>query len=333
MNAENSRPMAVRLATVCLFAFAAGCTGVNAPTATNAAAAGNAIPQSSLSAPAARYQGTSSKRTAAFFVSNLGTSVRIYPTDTNPSAPQPLATLTQEITQSNGIWVDKAGTTYVVNGCCTNSPPSVVAFRRGQTTPSLQIVNGLSHPTNVAVDTHGTVYVTDTKSAPDDTLAGILVLYKRGQISPEATITLPDAVYGLEVGSVLFDAAGNTLVATLNPGTNTYHIFRIPRGSRQPVDTGIQGAAGDSLALDGAGNLYTANASSTTGEVATYAPGATTPTRTYSLGPQILAIAVASDGTLYATTSSKGVLEVAPRGDTVEKTFAVGGAGITLGRY
>jgi hypothetical protein len=297
----------------------------------------NGTAQSLPSAPVTGYQDLSRETTtAAFYVSDLSTSVRIYPTDANPNDPQPLAVLTQEITQSDGLWVDKKGTTYVVNGCCPGSPPSVVEFKRGQMAPSLRITEGLNQPGSVAVNSNGTVYVTDVKPATDDKIAGVVVLYKSGQISPERTITLPDPAYGLQTGSVLFDARGNTLVATLNPdpSNGTVHIFRIPRGSRQPVDTGIQGAAGDALGLDAAGNLYTANAANTDGIVAIYAPGATKPTRTYSLGPQIASIAVASDGTLYATTAgNKGILEVAPGGDTIEKTFQIGGAGITLGRY
>lgn len=295
---------------------------------------GNGTAQSLPSAPVVGYQDSSRRTTPAFYVSDLSTSVRIYPTDANPNNPQPLAVLTEEITQSQGLWVDKKGTTYVVNGCCPGSPVSVVEFKRGQTTPSLRILEGLNQPGDVAVSSNGTVYVTDIKSGTADKISGVVVLYKRGQTSPERTITLPDPTYGLQTGSILFDARGNALVATLNPENSTVHIFRIPRGSRQPVDTGIQGAAGDSLGLDAAGNLYTANAVNTNGIVAVYAPGATEPTRTYSLGPQIADIAVASDGTLYATTGgNKGILEVAPGGDTIEKTFQIGGAGIALGRY
>jgi sugar lactone lactonase YvrE len=296
---------------------------------------GNGTAQSLPSAAVVGHQGLSRETTtAAFYVSDAGTSVRIYSTDANPNNPQPLAVLTQEITQSQGLWVDKKGTTYVVNGCCPGSPVSVVEFKRGQTTPSLQILDGLNQPGDVTVSSNGTVYVTDVKTGSADKVTGLVVLYKHGQTSPERTITLPDPTYGLEPGSILFDAQGNALVATLDPSNNTVHVFRIPRGSQQPVDTGIQGAAGDSLGLDGAGNLYAANATSTPGIVAVYAPGATEPTRTYSLGPQIADIAVASDGALYATTSgNKGILEVAPGGNTIEKTFKIGGAGIALGRY
>jgi len=322
MNFGDSLHGAVRLGTIVLFVLAAGCAGSGSTPAANTIAAGNG---------AAVFRETT---TPAFYVSNLSTSVSIYPTDANPNDPQPLAVLTQGITQSDGLWVDKKGTTYVVNGCCPGKPVSVVEFKRGQNTPSLRISDGLNQPGDVAVSSDGTVYVTDIKPGTEDKLVGIVVLYKRGQISPEGTIALPDPAYGLQIGSILFDAQGNVLVATLNPENNAVHIFQIPRNSRQPVDTGIQGAAGDSLGLDAAGNLYTANAVNTAGTVAVYAPGTTEPTRTYSLGPQIADIAVASDGTLYATTAgNKGILQVAPGGDTIDQTFQVGGAGIALGTY
>jgi sugar lactone lactonase YvrE len=321
MNAGSSRHWAKPFAAA-LFVFAAGCAGAGSPPAPNAVAANNRVAHESSRAT-----------TPAFYVSTLSTSVSIYSIHTNPNAPQPLAVLTQALTQSQGLWVDKKGTLYVVNGCCPGSPPSVVEFARGQTAPSLQITNGLHDPGDVAVSSDGTVYVSAEQEGENVT-TGLVVVYKRGQTSPERTISLPDAVYGLQVGSVLFDARGNVLVATLNPLNGTVHVFQISRGSHQPADTGIQGAAGDSLGLDAAGNLYAANAVNSDGVVTVYAPGATEPTRTYSLGPQIADIAVAPDGTLYATTAgNKGILEVAPGGSTVENTFKTGGAGIALGRY
>jgi WD40 repeat protein len=322
MNARSSRHWAKPFAAA-LFVFAAGCAGAGSPPVANAAVANNRVAQESARAT-----------TPAFYVSDLSTSVSIYPTNANSDDPQPLAVLTQDITQSDGVWVDREGTAYVVNGCCPGSPPSVVEFKRGQMTPSLKITEGLSQPGNVAVSSDGTVYVTDSKPGSVGELVGVLVLYKRGQVSPERTIALPDPAYGLETGSIVFDAHGNAFVATLNPENNTVHIFQIPRGSHQPFDTGIQGAAGASLGLDAAGNLYTAGAVNTDGVVSVYAPGATEPTRTYSLGPEIADITAAPDGTLYATTAgNNGILEVAPGGSTIEKTFHVGGAGIALGRY
>lgn len=298
-----------------------GCSGGN----------GQSVPAAPVVGQQARSR---EKTTPAFYVSNLGSSVTIYPTDTNPNNPQPLAVLTQEITRSGGLWVDTKGTIYVVNECCGYPAPyvSLVEFGRGQSAPSLRIVDGLNQPGAVAVSSGGTVYVNDIKSGTNGT--GAVEVYKRGQTSPERTITLPDPVYALTPGGIVFDADGNVIVATLNDENDAVKIFRIRRGSSQPVDTGIQGAAGASIGIDAAGYLYTANAPSTRGTVAVYAPGATEPTRTYSLGPQIASIAVAPDGTLYATTAdNKGIMEVAPGGDTIEQTFEAAGAGIALGNY
>src|SRR5580704_6621399 len=171
---------------------------------------GNGTAQSLPSAAVVGHHGLSrATTTAAFYVSDAGTSVRIYSTDANPNNPQPLAVLTQEITQSEGLWVDKKGTTYVVNGCCPGAPVSVVEFKRGKTTPSLQILDGLNQPGDVTVSSNGTVYVTDVKTGSADKVTGLVVLYKPGQTSPERTITLPDPTYGLEPGSILFDGQGN----------------------------------------------------------------------------------------------------------------------------
>jgi hypothetical protein len=72
--------------------------------------------------------------------------------------------------------------------------------------------------------------------------------------------------------------------------------------------------------------------------VAVFAPGATTPFRTYQLGPQINFITVAGDGTLYAgvldqRTGVTGVAEVAPGASTITNLIDKGlyAYGVALG--
>ena len=96
-----------------------------------------------------------------FYVSDLGTSVTIYPTDANPNNPQPLAVLTQEITRSGGPSVEQGDDLRRQRVLLPAPYVSIVEFKRGQTAPSLRIVDGLNQPGVVAVSSDGTVYLTD----------------------------------------------------------------------------------------------------------------------------------------------------------------------------
>jgi sugar lactone lactonase YvrE len=266
------------------------------------------------------------------YVSNLLSNVTVFPASIHAGNPPPLATITDGTTRPEGLWVDGKGTLYVVNGVGQKSV-GVAEYKRGKTSPDRVIEGGLIAPIAVAVGSDGTVYVSDVQA----TKTGVVVAYGPGQSAPERTITLPDPAYALQAGSIAFDARGDLLVATLAPENNAVHVFSIARGSSQPVDLGIQGAGGASIAIDGAGNLYTAGAPNDD-MVAIYAPGATTPSRTYSLGTQVNFITVAANGTLYAgvlnqRTGVTGVAEIAPGASTITNLIDKGqnAYGVALG--
>ncbi len=293
-------------------------------------------------APAVRAAGSLTSEAAAvgrdahvkkvLYVSNLLNNVTVFPASIHAVNPAPLATITDGATRPEGLWVDGKATLYVVNGVGLQ-PVSVAEYKRGTTSPDLVIEDGLVAPTAVAVGSDGTVYVSDVQA----TKTGVVVVYGPGQSQPERTITLPDPAYALQAGSMAFDARGNLLVATLAPINNTVHVFSIAPGSSQPLDLGIQGAGGASIAIDGAGNLYTAGAPNDD-MVAIYAPGATNPSRTYSLGTQMNFITVAANGTLYAgvlnqRTGVTGVAEIAAGASTITNLIDKGQSayGVALG--
>jgi sugar lactone lactonase YvrE len=268
------------------------------------------------------------------FVSNLLSNVTAFPAGIHKSNPQGLETITDGTARPEGMWVDRHGTLYVVNGVNGRVPVNVAEYKLGKTSPDRLLQNGLIAPTAVAVGRDGTVYVNDAQQ----TVTGVVVVYGRGQLIPERTITLPDPAYALQPGGMVFDASGNLLVATLAPENNAVHVFSIAPGSSNPVDLGLQGAAGAAIGIDRAGNLYTAGAPNDSGNVAVFAPGATTPFRTYQLGPQINFITVAADGTLYAgvldqRTGVTGVAEVAPGASTITNLIDKGNYayGVALG--
>lgn len=268
------------------------------------------------------------------YVSNLFTSVSLYPAGIHKSNPKPMETITDGTTRPEAMWVDRHGTLYVVNGVNGRDHVSVAEYKQGETEPKRVITNGLTAPAAVAVGRDGTVYVNDVV----ETNTGVVVIYGRGQSMPERTITLPDFAYDFTPGGMAFDAKGDLLVATLVPETNTVHVFSIAPGSSTPVDLGLKGAGGPAIATDGAGNLYTAGAINDPGTVAIFAPGSTTPFRAFQLGPQINFITVAADGTLYAAvidqrTGVTGVAEVAPGAGTITNLIDKGNYayGVALG--
>ncbi len=298
------------LMAAALFALITGCASPNGPALS---------PQIDLLGSPAKSVVTpahAGKGKHVVYVSNLYSNVTAFPASIRRINPPPVETISNGMTRPVGLWVDRSGTLYVVNTINGSNPVNVMEYKRGKTSPFRELEQGLVNPQAVGVAADGTVYVSDVQQNK----IGVVVVYKRGQSTPETTITLPDPAYALQPGGIAFDAKGNVLVATEAPETNTVHVFSIVPGVWQPTDLGIQDAAGSSIALDGSGNLYTAGTENDDGAVAVYAPGSTIPTRSFNLGAQIDFITVAADGTLYAGMSSQaksGVAEVAPGGDTI----------------
>ena len=139
---------------------------------------------------------------------------------------------------------------------------------------------------------------------------GEVVEYAPGSITPERTITLPDPAYTLSAGDLAFDRNGDLLAATLG-NTITVHVFKIARGTSNITDLGLQGEGGEHLAVDGAGNLYTGGMYL----IAVYAPGATSPTRTFPLSFFANGLTVARNGTLYVV-GGQTIAEFAPGGSS-----------------
>ncbi len=315
------------LAVAALFVLLAGCAGASG---SSLAPRGNVV--GSSTANAAPRQSDAAKEVV--YVSNILSNVTVFPASIGDNKPPPIETITDGTTRPEGLWVDRKGTLYVANTVNGQNHVSVAEYKRGKLTPDRVIETGLVAPTAVAVGRDGTVYVNDVH----ETTTGVVVVYRRGQSTPERMITLPDPAYALVAGGMAFDGKGNLLVATLDPVNNAVHVFSIAPGSSQAVDLGLQGAGGPAIAIDGAGNLYTAGTPNDNGNVAVYAPGATTPYRTFALGPVISLITAAADGTLYAgvidqRTGVTGVAEVAPGASTITNLIDKGNNafGVALG--
>jgi len=192
----------------------------------------------------------------------------------------PIRTITDRntvLSNAAGIARDGAGNLYVTN------PPldpggggSIVIYApsaNGNAGPTRTIAGdstGLDHPVGIALDTAGSVYVSNTYTVT------VYAAGASGNVTPVRTI--PSAS---EVGGIALDRAGNLYIsnregiavyATTN-GTAT--AIRTIAGS----NTGLDCPAG--MGLDGAGELYVANPCG--GSIVVFAAGAdgnAIPTRT-----------------------------------------------------
>ena len=86
-----------------------------------------------------------------FFVSTTGPEVLIYSNKTYGETGE----LTNGLSATDGVWVDKKGNIYVAN-----VPTNVVEFKKGGSSP-ICTYTGATDPINVTTDAKGNVYVAD----------------------------------------------------------------------------------------------------------------------------------------------------------------------------
>jgi hypothetical protein len=93
-----------------------------------------------------------------------------------------------------GLTVDGAQNLYVAIATLGSGTPSVDVFARGATVPSKTYTQGLSAPVDVAVDSHGTLYVANLANAGGGGCGegsgpgGNVVEYAKGSMSPTRTV-------------------------------------------------------------------------------------------------------------------------------------------------
>ena len=118
--------------------------------------------------------------------------------------------------------------------------------------PSSNQLQGVSNPSQLAVDAHGTLYVANAQT--DASGAGSIAIYPRGATSPTRTLTA-----GLNTTEgVAVDSAGTVYAS------NKYQasIVVFAKGKSAPQATIKKNLVGpDGLAVDKAGNLYIADSS------------------------------------------------------------------------
>ena len=190
-----------------------------------------------------------------------------------------------------GVTVDAAQRLYVAVtslGASGSLPNDVEVFPRGATKPSKTYSDGLTGPDDVAVDSHGTLYVANISNfgCADDPGDGDVVEYAKGSMKPTLTITdIPGCPHALGL-----DASDNLYVTYIyygSSGPSISDVIEYARGSTKGKALGLHAkdAALSSLfwrvAVDGSGNVIVANDAydNTLGQILVYPPGSTSPSK------------------------------------------------------
>ena len=250
------------------------------------------------------------------FVSDDNTNA-VYLFDANTFSPQPLGKITDGIDMPTALAVDAAGDLYVANSNASHGTADVAVYRPGALHPFRMIRSDQGIPRVVAVGADGTLAI---GYDPPLFTPGTLVVYDKGSLTPTRTISVPlnneDVVtlIGLSI-----DASDN-LALSVGRYPHGGQLLKFAPGSMQGVDVGI--APGSGGGFDALGNFYTSYGTL----IGVFAPGATQPFRTISVGLTSSSLfAVTPDGAIYANNQARfdyGRNKVIP-GDVVK--YAPGG--------
>jgi hypothetical protein len=162
-----------------------------------------------------------------FFVSTASSDVLIY---SNKSYSE-IGELTNDLTGTDGVWVDKKGDIYVAN-VSTN----VVEFKKGGSSP-ICTYTGATDPINVTTDAKGNVYVVDL-------LGGFVDEYAQCSNTIEKQFAAADA-QGAAV-----DKSGDLFVSY---GGSSLEEFKGGSTTGTPLSASVGESAG--LIIDKKGNL------------------------------------------------------------------------------
>jgi hypothetical protein len=254
------------------------------------------------------------------FVADVDSNVLVYSAGIKESKPPLLEEITQGVSRSTGVCVDRHGTLYVLNfgGSATN----VSEYRRGQMDPFKTISKGLGYPSDLVVDGGGNLYVDESSGS------GFLVaVYAKGAASPKRMIQLPANGRFVPAG-MAFDPKGDLLVDTFDVESNAAIVYGIAPGSSQANDLDLQTPPGPSLGADKAGNIYIGNSA---GYIAIYSSGSTSPSRAVDLNEDgfYTQMAVTPNGTIYWPNYDEGrMYEIAPGASGASNVFSTAGSGI-----
>jgi hypothetical protein len=193
-----------------------------------------------------------------------------------------------------GLTVDQNQNLYVAAATLGSGTPSVQVFARGATKPSKTYTSGLTGPTDVAVDSHGTIYVSNLRDPEGGGCGagsgpgGSVVEYVKGNMKPARTITdFPGCPSGIAV-----DSKSNLYLAYLyypTSGLLQSDVIEYPYGSIKGKALGLEVPGGPELgglAFDAKGDLLVENVQddATLNQLLTFRSGSKTPNNTIQYG-------------------------------------------------
>jgi len=247
------------------------------------------------------------------FIADVDSNVLLYSSDIKQNNPPLLGQITQGVTRSVAVAVDRRNTLYVVN--FGGNSPSIAEYKQGTTSPFKTLTNGLRAPEDIVVDRELNVYVVDS---------GSVLVYARGASSPSRVIPISSSF----TGGLALATNGDLLVATFDTEHQSGAVYSIAPGSSQAHNLNLQSVPGPSLGTDGAGYIYVGGHS---GDISVYAPGSTTASRFINANADgfYTNMDVLPNGTIYwPNYDDRTMYEFSPGASGPANVFTTSGSGI-----
>lgn len=276
-------------------------------------------------APAARAPMTASriasenrpaKSSQDLYIANILGGVPLFSTG---KSPHQVGDITDQLPRVTSVWVDQKGVLYAYSDNRSNPYETIEEFESGASSPFFSLV--VKHYGSFAVaDASQNVY-----AQGEATINGqgeqVIDVYPPGSQNYANEYVVPSIGQISGPQSMTFDSTGALLVGvaalTNNKQGQIGQVFRLNAGSATFVSLNLAKAYGGLIATDHAGNLYVGG-----GElISVYASGATTPSRIIHLKSPVVALTVASDGTLYVQPYGAEMFVYAPGKEKPKSSF------------
>ncbi|HVR47295.1 MAG TPA: hypothetical protein VMT95_11770 [Candidatus Binatia bacterium] len=269
----------LRFATLALLAGLGACSGSAAPPAPAGPQVAPGLVR--VGATVVRFGGPSSrvqtspgwiapdrhhKKSLLYASSYDGGYINVYPE--KGSNQQPIGKLTTDLVSPQGMVVDQHHQLWVAN---TNAF-TVVAFKRGATTPFTTLSDPNYFPISVGINSHGTVYAANAESTTGP--PGNVSVWTKGHTSQTGTLTYSAFNIVLGVG---VDPSDNVYVSYI-PKSGPPAMVEFPAGSTTGQPVAIQDANVGDMSFDKSANMLMETLSNTMGVWAR--PYTSGPTRT-----------------------------------------------------
>jgi hypothetical protein len=192
-------------------------------------------------------------------------TITIYPS--KGTNPPPIGTISTGLTNPERLFVDGNLSLYTTD---EGSPTSIVVYKRGKTSPSLTITNGVNYPTGITVGADGTVYCANTGNET-------VTEYPKGKTAPSLTVSLSN-----EMPENLAVDNSNNLYIQYDGGTLGSGVIEVPSGKTSGTDLNLVIGSASALSVDKAGNIVIIDQADSSLDV--FPPGQTSPSKTIALG-------------------------------------------------